>query len=111
MATLQDVTIFRGEDAILNVTLDPVLDVTGWSISLFIRQRAELGSSYLLTAAATITSAIEGKFTISLLGTDTVNLPCRRYRYDIWRTGAGVQTLLTYGALDVLPQARFTPLS
>lgn len=69
-----------------------------------------MGTSALLTVAGVITNATDAVFTVTIAGADSLLLPPGRYRYDIWRTGSGVQTLLTYGAMDVLPQARFTPL-
>jgi len=101
---------YRGEDVVLSFTMAPVQNVTGWTIKLYLKTDAEASGDPLLTITATITDGSAGTFSVTLTSAQTLALLAgKRYRFDVWREGTGVQTLLFAGNLDILGQVRFAP--
>lgn len=109
MAVNQNFELFRGEDGELTVTMDPETDITGWTITFFVKTAEEASGDPLLEVAATITDAEAGVFTVALTAAQTAGLDAGKYRYDIWRLGSGVNTLLTWGKLTMRGQVRVAP--
>jgi hypothetical protein len=106
MAVRQDVQLYRGEDVTLTVTMRPLTNISGWSVTFTCKRRP--ADAALITKAATVTDPANGVFTIALASADTTSpgVPAGEYLYDIFRTDAGAMTCLALGKLSVLPDPR-----
>lgn len=102
MPTIEDITIYRGEDVDLSFTMSPVEDISDWDIEFNV-----VGVSYakLITIAATITDGPNGTFTISIPAAVTDIRP-GRYTFDVWRTDADTARVVATGTFIVLAEAR-----
>lgn len=116
MATLQNLTLFRGEDVLLEFTMDPEQAIAGWALAFYLRARPEYGDDPLVTRTTAaggivISDGAGGVFQVTIPAATTLALPIARYRYDVWRIDSGYETVLAYGAADVLGQVRHDPLT
>lgn len=87
------ITIYRGEDVDLPFTMDPVENITGWTIVLSIKSAAQV----VITKTATITSGASGTFVFALLHADSDDLDPGAYHYDVWRTDTASERVLAIG--------------
>lgn len=99
------ITVYRGEDAQLNFTMNPVEDITGWEITFTIE-----GVLYekLVTQAATVDNGPAGQFSVALTPTQT-DLRVGIYEYDVWRTDEGAERVIAIGNFVVVDTARTPP--
>ena len=102
MPAEDNIEIYKGEDVNLSFTMNPVEDITGWTIELNVKQ----DSTIVLTKSATVTDGPNGQFSVSLVDDDTDNLVERNHLYDVWRTDAGSETVLAIGNFIVHRVAR-----
>lgn len=102
MAQTDSITVYRGEDRLIEVTMSPVTDITGWTLLLSVRG---VGGA-LFTKSGTITSAEDGTFTFTLADDDTANLKPGYYTYDVWRTDSGSERVVAIGNFIVTDVAR-----
>lgn len=101
MATQKDLTPFyRGEDIVLNYTMSPVMDITGWTIRFHVKGQLS-DAATLLTINGVIVSAVAGTFSITLTAANTTTLGVGIYYYDVWRTDSGQACALALGKLTV----------
>jgi hypothetical protein len=113
MAVLdQDVVVYRGEAVTLNFTMDPVVDITGWtflfSVAALSARERQFSATRLIAVPATkvisqagaILVAAAGTFSVALTALQT-DLATGLYEYDVWRTNAGSETLLAAGRFVV----------
>lgn len=104
MATTADVEFVRGEDVTIEVTVTGV-NVTGWALSFAIaltyRDTAIITKT--VGSGITITDGDNGVFEITLADTDTDGLPTGTRVWDVKRTDAGEEAVLTRGELELLP--------
>lgn len=107
MASVANISFYKGEDVTLTVTMSPVTNITGWTLQFTLRKQYG-DTTALITkttgAGITITDAANGVFQVTLASADTVNQELRPYVYDIQRTNAGNRTVLTIGNLTLLPE-------
>jgi hypothetical protein len=102
MAALNDITFFKGEAVQLNFTMDPVVDITGWTITLTIKVNNSDAAAVLTVTPAQIISAAGGQFRLSLTHAQTAALTGNgTYAYDVWRTDSGSEVVLSYGVITV----------
>src|SRR5258708_7239573 len=94
MAAVQDIVIYRAEDILLNFTMTPVENITGWTMELNVR--ANPTSLILFTIAAIVTSPTTGEFTITIPSA-TTNIAPKSYIYDVVRTDLGAKKVLAIG--------------
>jgi len=108
MAENQDISMFRGEDKILECTLIPVTNIAGWTLAFTLRSTPESTDALIektTGAGITITVPATGVFQVALADTDTAAaLQPGRYYYDCKRTNAGLETILVYGILELLAE-------
>lgn len=107
-----NITLYRGQDLDIDITLDPVIDITGYNIVFTVRRSLGLTAGPVLLTKSTgagiiITNGPAGKFTISLLSADTTNLKFD-YLYNVKSIQAGVVDPYMIGRiilkdLDVAP--------
>lgn len=92
MAGSDLIEIYKGEDVVLPFTMDPVADVTGWTVVLTVK-----GEGFTISKTATVTDGPGGEFEFTLTDDDTDLLPTGQYRYDVWRTDAGAERVIAIG--------------
>lgn len=114
MARKSLIGIFRGEDVTLNFTAyttdtgSTAQNITGWTI-VFTVAEVSNSTSKLITASGSITVAASGTFSVSIADTDTDNIAPGTYFWDVWRTDAGLERCLGYGAFRIQGNARIPP--
>lgn len=101
MPATDTVTVYRGEDAVLEFTMDPAADITGWTLLFTARQA---GDSF--TKTPSITDDNNGVMEVALSRDDTVDMKPGNYHYDLWRIDDGNQYPLASGALTIQRTAR-----
>lgn len=99
MAQPNDLACFRGEDITYTFTMNPVEDITAWTIA-FTARRLMTDATALFTIAGSVTDASGGVFTIPLSAANTSQAP-GQYVYDIWRTDSGSATPLSIGTWTI----------
>ena len=105
MAVLnQNFTVYRGEDVTLNFTMDPVIDIAGWTLK-FTAVKAVGQSTKAIDADGAVVSGPAGTFRVQLPKLKT-NIEPRAYVYDVWRTDPGNERLLALGTVTVAGVAR-----
>lgn len=105
MAKVQNIYVYKGEEVDLVFTMDPVEDITGWTILFTVRKSLKSGS-LTMSKTATISDASGGQFVISIDADDTEELRAGDYLYDTTRTDAENETVLSTGVLSIKPTAR-----
>lgn len=105
MAGNDQISIYHGEDIQLDFTMNPVVDISGWTLSLNVEGNPE--SPKLITKAGTVTDGPNGEFSVTLTDADTGAVAVGRYRYDVWRTDAGNERVIADGELVMKDSARF----
>ena len=105
MASTASVTMYRGEEVLLNFTLVPVEDISGWTILLTVAKAQDSATKYFAKAGA-IVDAVNGEFSVAIDPVDTAGLKAGSYFYDVWRMDAGAERVLAAGAFVVTGNAR-----
>ena len=102
-----------GEDVTVQVTISPVVDITGWT--LVMTARLTLGVLPLAFQKSTggfgivITSGPLGVFNITVASADTSALAAVEYFYDIQRTDVGFRHVLVEGMLTLAAMVNPAP--
>jgi hypothetical protein len=113
MSRKQNVSMFRGEDKVLSVTVDngatpPVaVNITGWTLSFTLRLTAGDATALVTKTTASgisLTAPLTGVLQVLLEDVDTVALSPGKYAYDVKRMDAGAEAVLVYGTLTLLPE-------
>ena len=99
MSITSSLRFFRGEDIILDFTMTPPLDITGWTLSFKVANT--LGGTVQFTKSATIVDAPQGKFRVTIASADTASLAVGRYVWDCRRTDAGNRATVADGSIDL----------
>ena len=105
MPISQTLKFWRGEDLILNFTMTPTVDITGWVISFTIT-KSQNNQSKVLQQTATITSGPNGQFQVLLSSAQTDAIQPDKYFHDVWRTNPGSERILALGDCIVGGSAR-----
>ena len=113
MAATQNITFFVGESITIACSLNPIVDITAWTLQFTVRKQLGL-LPVLITkttgAGITIVSGPAGTYTVTIDSADTANLAAGDYLYDIQRTGVGTHRVLNVGTLTLTaPVAIITP--
>ncbi len=97
----EDLAFFKGEDVEIRHKMMPEEDTTGWTIVFSARKNASDTGGADISKTATAVDAGRGinKFTIADMDTD--GLAAQTYEYDVKRTDAGEETILTRGKLEL----------
>lgn len=106
MATINNISIYKGEAVVINFTMSPVTDITGWTIALTIRDNANDTGSALLSVAGVIVLAAAGTFKFTLTSTQT-KMAVGNYAYDVQRTDLAGESVLSIGTLSILQEVLF----
>ena len=78
-------------------------DITGWTLSWMLKRKAtDADASALVTKAATLTTPASGICTVALTDDDTSALLAGNlYRHELKRTNTGLETVLSYGKVNI----------
>lgn len=99
MSVASHLSFFRGEDIVLDFALTPLVDISGWNITLKIAD--VLGGTVQVTKTASLTDGPRGRFRVTLASADTASLAVGRYTWDCRRTDSGARATLAHGELDL----------
>lgn len=104
MATTADIEFIRGEDITIEDTVTGV-NIEGWALSFAIARSYRDTAIITKTVGSgiTITDPANGVFEITIDDTDTDGLPTGKCVWDVKRTDAGQEAVLTRGKLTLLP--------
>lgn len=104
MATANALTLYRGTDYLINCTVSPVVNISGWTIVFTLK--SQQGGAVVITQAATIVSASAGTFSVTLSHAQLLIAP-GTYSHDIHRTDTGSVNVLSIGSVIVLPEVLY----
>ncbi len=93
---------FAGEDFTVSVQMQPVVDITGWTLEFTLLSSQTETDSPLATGTITVISAVAGTLTVRLLSADTEQAP-GTYYYRLRRTDSGARALLADGDFLIKP--------
>jgi hypothetical protein len=99
-------TIYKGEDITLNFTMDPVVNISGWTLSFSIRDLKLTDAAADVTASGSVTSGAAGTFSVTLTAAQTASLDAGKYAWSVWRTDSGSSATLALGTLIISGTAR-----
>jgi len=99
------IVIYQGEVINLNFTMTPVVNITGFTFELNIAT-SRANTVKIITQAGAIVSGPAGTYTIALTRAQTNTLTPNVYAYDVWRTNAGNERILTTGDFTVKDPVR-----
>lgn len=104
MPKIVNITVYRGEDILLDCTMNPVPvgGIAGWTIVCYVRQFQDVASTLILQKSGTVTDGPSGKFTVTIPSLDLVKIP-DKYYYDIWRTDTNFRAVLDIGRFEIKP--------
>lgn len=104
MATSNNFEFFRGEDRVQPFYANPEQNIAGWTIEFYIfdPHKDEVLVTKTLGSGITSLDDTVGQLTVTFLAANTDDLPKRIYYYELWRTNAGYNTLLSYGDIRLL---------
>lgn len=112
MANTQNLSFYVGEDIPISGVLNPVVDISGWTLRFDVR--VSVGALPVLIskttgAGITIVSGPASTFTIDIMSADTATLTPGAYVYDLQRIDAGFHRMLVSGTLTLVSPA--TPIT
>jgi hypothetical protein len=99
MSITSNIVFFRGEDLTINFQMTPPTDVTGWNITLTVKDT--LGGTTQFTKTATIVDGPRGQWKVVIANADTASLAVGRYVWDARRTDSGNKATLADGYIDL----------
>jgi len=104
MAITENIEFVRGEDVTIEVTVTGV-NIAGWALSFAIaRSRRDTAIiTKTVGSGITITDEDNGVFEITIPDTDTDGIPVGPCVWDVKRSDAGHEAVLTRGKLELLP--------
>lgn len=102
MPANDSISVYQGEDLTLNFTMDPVENITGWTLEFNVRSAA----SVVIQKTPVVTSGPAGTFTVSLVDADTNHLTPGVFMYDVWRIDVSTERILAVGNFTLLAVAR-----
>ncbi len=112
MAIPINFSLIRGEDAILNVNLNPPTPIGGWNLQFRVNKRFGSCSGLIFKNSAsgfngvsgiTITNSGQGMFQIGINSVDTSGFQFGNYSFSTTRLDSGNVTVLNTGFLVLLP--------
>jgi hypothetical protein len=106
VATVNNISIYKGEAVQLNFTMSPVTDISSWTIALTIRVNASDTGFVYQDATAIHDSDVAGTFHF-LLAHAATNIASGTYAYDVQRTDAGSEAVLSIGILTIAQEVYY----
>lgn len=111
--TLANLSVFWGEDKTLQDTIyqsdgSTVQNITGWLITFVVTAYGNPEAIFITKTVGdgiTLSNPTQGVLQIALGSEDTLVMRPGEYSYEIRRTGAGAESMLTYGLFTILGSA------
>ena len=106
--TIANLTVYRGEEALLDFVVNPVESITSWTIIFTISSRKNMVIKQF-TVAATIISAPAATYRATIPPASLALIPVGGYWYDCWQTFVGTTPkarILQLGRVKVLGNVR-----
>lgn len=105
MPTAQnDLLCYKGEAVKFTFTQKPVEDISTWTIVLTVKGKPT-DAVAKISQPATIDNGPAGQYSITL-STGQTNIAAGAFVYDIWRTNAGSEAILSIGAFILQQDVR-----
>lgn len=113
MATLQDFSIDRGEDATIRIVMTPPTAIGGWEIRFLLTKRfgnvsgifqKSVASGYNNVSGINIINSGQGIFDVSINTGNTSGLNYSNFTYTSKRLNSGYVTTLCEGYLSIMPE-------
>lgn len=105
MAQLNDLTWYKATAGVQPFTMDPVVDISTWSI-VFTMRRNQEDAAVVLQKNCSIADGPNGVFNLTLAKADTDTLAAGTYFYDVQRTNVGSEDVLSIGTFTILQEVR-----
>lgn len=106
--TTSTITVYRGEQVTLDFTMNPVVDITAWTLAFNVSRRYN-NATKLLTKVPTILNGPLGTFR-QVLTEEDLDLNPASYVFDVWRTDEGFEQVLALGPFVVTANVRVPPV-
>ena len=100
MAQVNHLEVYKGEAVSLDFTMDPVEDISGWTLQFTLKSRAA-DAVILLSVEGAVVDGESGTFAIPLAHADTIDLDAGVYAYDVQRIDAGSEYPVSVGKFTV----------
>jgi hypothetical protein len=101
----QNVDVYRGEQVMLNFTMSPVVDISGWALAFSLAKKRNSATKIIAAQAMTIVSGIAGTYRTPLTEEQSDLAPAI-YEWDVWRTDEGFEQLVAIGTMPILAAVR-----
>ena len=88
-----DLTLYKGSRQDVVQQLDPVEDITGWTIVATIKQKPD-DPNAIFTVPASMTDSVNGIYTIPFRASQSGLLAAGSYVWDVWRVDSGAEEVL-----------------
>lgn len=116
MAIRTNVRFFLAEDILLQATMvdddGDVIDITGYTFTCTILaaygDASPAAGPYTVGSGITIIDAEAGRVDVLIPDEDTEGLAAGMYVYDIKRSNADAEAVMSYGTFELLPAATLT---
>jgi len=95
-----NLTISRGEDVTLTLTMSPVVDVSSWTTTFVVKASDGSGDALITVAGVAAGDGSAGQVTFTLAAAAT-NITPGVYSYSIARTNTGSKAVLAKGKFTV----------
>lgn len=103
-AVRTNLSLFKGEDAAFPDTITGT-DITGWAVAFTLHAKLDDAAALITKTTANggivLTTPASGLLTVTLLATDTANLPAGMYFYRVERTDTGADAVLSWGSFEL----------
>lgn len=105
MAVEAQLDVFRKNRVRLDFTMDPVLDVTGWTLVFNVSTARDRAQKLIDDKAMSVTSGPDGTFSVTLTAAET-DLAAGQYFWDVTRVDMAEETTLALGVFRVIGVAK-----
>lgn len=101
--TAQKITLAIGQSKVITVTMDaaPSGGVGSWTVRFRVRTRgaATVLIEKIIATGVAITDAVNGVWTITLKGSETLPLLPQEYEWSFWRTDTDSEAPIAFGTI------------
>lgn len=104
MAQENDIEIYKNEDVVLPWVMDPVQDISTWTLKFTMKKRLT-DAAALLEKTPAIPVGLDGRFNVTLTSANTT-LPKGDYHYDVQRIDVGGVGVLSIGKFTIKQEVR-----
>lgn len=107
--TPQTIEVYRGEQALISFTMNPVEDITGWTLMFTVTREENKETKLIGPLSMNILVPANGTFEIELAEENTDITP-GEYVFDVWRVDEAFEEVKAIGSFIVLGNSRVPPI-